>query len=88
MTDNCTRVKSGAHLVGLDMRDEHLTANLCLLVQRAIKSFRKGSAPGPDGLRAEHLKVAIKSTPSRQDKAEEAITSHQACQQDGRWVCP
>ena len=43
-------------------------------VQRAIKSFRKGSAPGPDGLRAEHLKVAIKSTPSRQDKAEEAIT--------------
>lgn len=43
-------------------------------MSRAIKSFRKGSAPGPDGLRAEHLKVAIKTTPSRQDKAEEAIT--------------
>ena len=44
-------------------------------VRKAIKSFRKGSAPGPDGLRLEHLKVAIKlSTPNRQDKAEEALT--------------
>ena len=44
-------------------------------VIKAIRSFKKGSAPGPDGLRAEHLKVAIKlSPPNRQDKAADAIT--------------
>ena len=43
-------------------------------VRKAVMSFRKGSAPGPDGLRAEHLKVAIKlSTPGRQGAAEEAL---------------
>ena len=44
-------------------------------VTKAIKSFRRGSAPGPDGLRAEHLKIAIKSAPpNRTDKATDAIT--------------
>ena len=44
-------------------------------VLNAIKSFRMGSAPGPDRLRAEHLEVALKLTPpNRQDKAGEAIT--------------
>ena len=44
-------------------------------VSKAINSFRRGSAPGPDGLRAEHLKVAIKfAAPNRQDKAIDAIT--------------
>ena len=38
-------------------------------------SFKPGSAPGPSGLRAEHLKVAIKSIPrNRTDKAIDAIT--------------
>jgi hypothetical protein len=36
-------------------------------VLRAVKTFRKGSAPGLDGLRAEHLKVALnRTTPGRQ----------------------
>ena len=44
-------------------------------VVKEIKSFRKGTAPGPSGLRAEHLKVSIKSAPpNRTDKATEAIT--------------
>ena len=44
-------------------------------VRNAVKSFRKGSAPGPDGLRAEHLKVAIKlAPPNRQDKTGETLT--------------
>ena len=29
-------------------------------VLRGIMSFKRGSAPGPSGLRAEHLKVAVK----------------------------
>ena len=44
-------------------------------VLKGIKTFKAGSAPGPDGLRAEHLKVAVKlSPPNRTDKALEAIT--------------
>ena len=43
-------------------------------VRKAVMSFRKGTAPGPDGFRAEHLKAAIKfSTPGRQGVAEEAL---------------
>ena len=46
-----------------------------LEVFKAVKSFRKGSAPGPSGLRPEHLKVAVKSpSPNRSDKALEALT--------------
>jgi hypothetical protein len=44
-------------------------------VVKAIKSFRKGSAPGPSGLRAEHLKATIKChAPNRSDRAAEAIS--------------
>ena len=44
-------------------------------VAKAIKSFKCGSAPGPSGLRAEHLKAATKSAPSnRSDKALESVT--------------
>ena len=40
-----------------------------------MKTFRKGSAPGPDGMRAEHLKVAMKcTTPGRQDNTVQAVT--------------
>ena len=46
-----------------------------LEVYKAVKSFKKGSAPGPSGLRPEHLKVALKSpSPNRADKALEALT--------------
>ena len=45
-------------------------------VNRAIRSFHKGSAPGHSGLRAEHLKVTVRSSPpDRTDKATEAITN-------------
>ena len=44
-------------------------------VLKAAKSFRKGSAPGPDGLRGEHLKVALnRTTPGRQDNMLAALT--------------
>ena len=29
-------------------------------VRKAVLSFKRGTAPGPDGIRAEHLKAAIK----------------------------
>ena len=38
-------------------------------VFKAAMSFRRGSAPGPSGLRPEHLKVAVKSpSPNRAEK--------------------
>ena len=44
-------------------------------ISKEIKNFRKGTAPGPSGLRAEHLKVAVKfAPPNRTDKATAAIT--------------
>ena len=44
-------------------------------VMKATMSFRKGSAPGPDGLRAEHLRAATQhAPPNRRAKAEEALT--------------
>ena len=44
-------------------------------VHQAAKSFRRGSAPGPSGLRPEHLKVALKApSPSKADKALQALT--------------
>ena len=43
-------------------------------VQKASLSFRKGSAPGPSGLRPEHLIVALKGAPAnRTDKAGAAL---------------
>ena len=44
-------------------------------VQKAALSFRKGSAPGPSGLRPEHLSVVLKGAPAnRTDKAGAALT--------------
>ena len=44
-------------------------------VFNAVKSFRRGSAAGPSGLRPEHLKVAVKSpSPNKSDRALEALT--------------
>ena len=44
-------------------------------VYKVIRSFNKGSAPGPSGLRAEHLKAIVRSAPpDKTDKATEAIT--------------
>ena len=42
---------------------------------KSILSFRKGSAPGPSGLRAEHLRAATQSAPpNRRARALEAVT--------------
>ena len=44
-------------------------------VFNATKSFRQGSAPGPSGLRPEHLKVAVKtSSPDRANKALQGLS--------------
>ena len=44
-------------------------------VLKSILSFRKGSAPGPSGLRAEHLRAATQSAPpNRRARALEAVT--------------
>ena len=54
-------------------------------VAKEIKSFKKGTAPGPSGLRGEHLKEAIKSTPpNRIDKATAAITNLVNCMGAGK----
>ena len=45
-------------------------------VRESIKSFKKGSAPGPSGMRAEHLKVAVEmGSPGRKEKTIESITN-------------
>ena len=38
-------------------------------VEKAVKKFRRGSAPGPSGLRPEHLKVALQAAPGRRERA-------------------
>ena len=44
-------------------------------ILKNIKSFKRGSAPGPSGLRPEHLKVAVNlSSPTQSDKALGALT--------------
>ena len=44
-------------------------------VVKAISTFRKSSAPGPTGLRAEHLQCVMKtSAPNRVDKIADAVT--------------
>ena len=44
-------------------------------VEKAAFSFRKGSAPGPSGLRPEHLRVTLKGAPiNRTEKAGAALT--------------
>ena len=53
-------------------------------VTKEIRSFRKGSAPGPSGLRAEHLKVCVRSSPpNRTDRASTAITKLVNCMGGG-----
>ena len=44
-------------------------------VSAAVKSFHKGSAPGPSGLRPEHLMVVLKAAPpNRSGRAETQLT--------------
>ena len=43
------------------------------LIKRMVKSFSRGTAPGPSGLRAQHLKDAIRSTHG--DEASEQLLS-------------
>ena len=44
-------------------------------VSAAVKTFQKGSAAGPSGLRPEHLMVALKaSPPNRSSRAETQLT--------------
>ena len=44
-----------------------------ILVKKILKSFSRGPAPGPTGLRAQHLKDAVRS--AHGDEAIEQITS-------------
>ena len=43
-------------------------------VEKAVKKFRRGSAPGPTGLRPEHLRVALQAAPGRRDRALQGLT--------------
>ena len=52
-------------------------------VKKAIKSFKAGSAPGPSGMRAEHLKEAISASASHPShKALNSFTSFLDCYHD------
>ena len=54
-------------------------------VAKEIKGFKRGTAPGPSGLRAEHLNVSIKSAPPNgTDKATSSITKLVNCMGGGR----
>ena len=54
-------------------------------VAKALKSFKAGSAPGPSGLRAEHIKAAVSTpTPSRADRAITVLTRLVNCIIAGR----
>ena len=43
-------------------------------VEKAVRKFRRGSAPGPSGLRPEHLRVALQAAPGRRDRALQSLT--------------
>ena len=43
-------------------------------VDKGVKRFRRGSAPGPTGLRPEHLRVALQAAPGRKDRALKSLT--------------
>ena len=43
-------------------------------VDRAVKKFRRGSAPGPSGLRPEHIRVVLQAAPGRRDRALQSLT--------------
>ena len=44
-------------------------------VLKSVDRFRNGSAPGPSGLRPEHLKAALRSAPNRRDRALHNLTA-------------
>ena len=46
-----------------------------LEVDKSVKKFRRGSAPGPTGLRPEHLRVALQAAPARTDRVRKSLTS-------------
>ena len=43
-------------------------------VEKAARRFRRGSAPGPSGLRPEHLLVTLQAAPGRRDRALQGLT--------------
>ena len=43
-------------------------------VEKAAKKFRRGSAPGPSGLRPEHLLVAVQAAPGRRDRSLQSLS--------------
>jgi hypothetical protein len=45
-----------------------------LEVHKAVQRFRRGSAPGPSGLRPEHVKSALKAAPGRRDRTLQSLT--------------
>ena len=45
-----------------------------LEVEKSVKRFRRGSAPGPSRLRPESVKAALKAPPNRNDKALVGLT--------------
>ena len=44
-------------------------------VKKSVKKFRRGSSPGPSGLRPEHLKATLQAAPGRSDRALETLSS-------------
>ena len=45
-----------------------------LEVEKAARRFRRGSAPGPSGMRPEHILVTLQAAPGRRDKALQGLT--------------
>ena len=43
-------------------------------VEKAARKFRRGSAPGPSGMRPEHLTVILQSAPGRRNSAVQELT--------------
>ena len=44
-------------------------------VKKSVRKFRRGSAPGPSGLRPEHLQATLQAAPGRSDRALETLSS-------------
>ena len=56
-----------------------------------VKKFRRGSAPGPSGLRPEHLRTCLQAAPGRRQRALQSLTSLVNCMAAGgvpRQVAP
>ena len=52
-------------------------------VEKMVKKFRRRSAPGPSGLRPEHLKVSLQAAPGRRQRALQSLTSLVNCMTAG-----